>query len=361
MRGELLLWLLTKKVLGSGKKIICDGKTLTCDQRNWFRNGALQLQNYWAIGSTPNYYFRRKHPLSACYFLSCKYHSIRVLHTLEHIISDCLLMWNVCFCSCMMIEKWALTADYYSYVLLLLLISIPSGAWWKWTTTAPGSTTAVATWITPTSPASCSWLHWVAHTLPLSSLWLCTHSCMRGWAVTCAGPTMLLMSCYHSSRPNPHQANKAVSSFFTADIIRLEYCKDWHECCASISAPHALQCACLRCYTLCLRFGTWHHYCRWYAFRYTGEFFLSFANLTSFWLKKKKRERHLSDYFTHYPTKPHYILQAMFSLQDKSSVENIWWRSDQRAYCGVCRHIRNKTVLEFCKCMDPYSYLFICK
>lgn len=187
MRGELLLWLLTKKVLGSGKKILCDGKTLTCDQRNWFRNGALQLQNYWAIGSTPNYYFRRKHPLSACYFLSCKYHSIRVLHTLEHIISDCLLMWNVCFCSCMMIEKWALTADYYSYVLLLLLISIPSGAWWKWTTTAPGSTTAVATWITPTSPASCSWLHWVAHTLPLSSLWLCTHSCMRGWAVTCAG------------------------------------------------------------------------------------------------------------------------------------------------------------------------------
>lgn len=292
MRGELLLWLLTKKVLGSGKKILCDGKTLTCDQRNWFRNGALQLQNYWAIGSTPNYYFRRKHPLSACYFLSCKYHSIRVLHTLEHIISDCLLMWNVCFCSCMMIEKWALTADYYSYVLLLLLISIPSGVWWKWTTTAPGSTTAVATWITPTSPASCSWLHWVAHTLPLSSLWLCTHSCMRGWAVTCAGPTMLLMSCYHSSRPNPHQANKAVSSFFTADIIRLEYCKDWHECCASISAPHALQCACLRCYTLCLRFGTWHHYCRWYAFRYTGEFFLSFANLTSFWLKKKKRERH---------------------------------------------------------------------
>lgn len=73
MRGELLLWLLTKKVLGSGKKILCDGKTLTCDQRNWFRNGALQLQNYWAIGSTPNYYFRRKHPLSACYFLSCKY------------------------------------------------------------------------------------------------------------------------------------------------------------------------------------------------------------------------------------------------------------------------------------------------
>lgn len=116
---------------------------------------------------------------------------------------------------------------------------------------------------------------------------------MRGWAVTLARPTKLLMSCYHSSRPNPHQANKAVSSFLTADIIRLEYCKDWHECCASISAPHALQCACLRCYTLCLRFGTWHHYCRWYAFRYTGEFFLSFANLTSFWLKKK---RHLSDY-----------------------------------------------------------------
>lgn len=62
--------------------------------------------------------------------------------------------------------------------------------------------------------------------------------------------------------------------FLTADIIWLEHCKDQHECRSSISAPHTLQCPCLCCYTLCLRFGTGHHYCCWHAFLHTGTFLL---------------------------------------------------------------------------------------
>lgn len=59
----------------------------------------------------------------------------------------------------------------------------------------------------------------------------------------------------------------------TADIIWLEYCKDRHECCPSVPAPHALQCACFCCHTLCLRFGTGHNNCCWYAFLHTGRCF----------------------------------------------------------------------------------------
>lgn len=63
----------------------------------------------------------------------------------------------------------------------------------------------------------------------------------------------------------------------TADIIWLEHCKDWYECCASVSASNALQCICLCCHTLCLRFGTGHHYCSWHALLYTGTFCLRFS------------------------------------------------------------------------------------
>lgn len=62
------------------------------------------------------------------------------------------------------------------------------------------------------------------------------------------------------------------SSFLFADIIWLEYCKDRHERCSPVSAPHALQCARLCCHTLCLRFGIGHYYCSWYAFFHTGKF-----------------------------------------------------------------------------------------
>lgn len=64
--------------------------------------------------------------------------------------------------------------------LLSSSVSPAPGAWWRWTTTAPGSTTAVGTWTMPTSPVSCCWLHWAAHMLPSSSLWPCIHNCMRG-------------------------------------------------------------------------------------------------------------------------------------------------------------------------------------
>lgn len=70
---------------------------------------------------------------------------------------------------------------------------------------------------------------------------------------------------------------KLFSFSLTADIIWLEHRQDWHECCASISAAHAVQYACLCCHTLCLRFGTGHHYCRWHAFLHTGTFFLRFS------------------------------------------------------------------------------------
>lgn len=68
-------------------------------------------------------------------------------------------------------------------------------------------------------------------------------------------------------------SSKQISSFacfLTADIIWLEHCKDQHECHSSVSAPHALQCACLCCHTLCLRFGTRHHFCCCHAFLHTG-------------------------------------------------------------------------------------------
>lgn len=149
--------------------------------------------------------------------------------------------------------------------------SPPPGVWWRWTTTALGSTTVAATWTTPTSPASCCWLHWAAHTLPSSSLWPCTRSCMRGWVLSL--PNVLT---FHTDVIT----NVKLFSFpLAADIIWLEHGEDWHECCASVPAPHALQCSRLCCHTLCLRLGTGHHYCRWHAFHHTGKVFIGVYNL----------------------------------------------------------------------------------
>lgn len=72
---------------------------------------------------------------------------------------------------------------------------------------------------------------------------------------------------------------KLFSLPLAADIIWLEHGEDWHECCASVSAPHALQCSRLCCHTLCLRLGTGHHYCRWHAFHHTGKVFIGVYNL----------------------------------------------------------------------------------
>lgn len=72
---------------------------------------------------------------------------------------------------------------------------------------------------------------------------------------------------------------RSFACFLTADIIWLEHRKDQHECRSSVSAPHTLQRACLCCYTLCLRSGTGHHYCRWHAFLHTGTFFKVFIIL----------------------------------------------------------------------------------
>lgn len=63
---------------------------------------------------------------------------------------------------------------------------------------------------------------------------------------------------------------RSFACFFAADIFWLEHCKDQHECHSSVSAPHTLQCACLCCYTLCLRFGTRHYFCCCHAFLHTG-------------------------------------------------------------------------------------------
>lgn len=71
----------------------------------------------------------------------------------------------------------------------------------------------------------------------------------------------------------------------TADIIRLEHRENWHECCASVPASHALQCTRLCCHTLCLRLSTGHYYCCWHAFLHTGKFFSSeFTVDTISWL-----------------------------------------------------------------------------
>lgn len=114
-----------------------------------------------------------------------------------------------------------------------------------------------------------------------------------------AGSTGLLTRCHHIRYDNVHtalwegQCHLLLIIFhcqpllpraiilcaclccFAADIIWLEYCEDWHECCATVPAPHALQYACLCCHTVCLRLGTGHHYCRWHAFLYTGQFFIT--------------------------------------------------------------------------------------
>lgn len=148
-----------------------------------------------------------------------------------------------------------------------------SDAWWRWTITALGSTTAVDIQTTPTSPVSYCWPHWAAHMLPSSLLWLCTRSSTKGWVRTKVICIIHLLVYCVNKIPFTLVLTQITSFFFfplSADIIWLEHRKDWHECRAPVSAHYALQRTRLCCYTLCLRLGTGHHYCCWHAFLYTG-------------------------------------------------------------------------------------------
>lgn len=148
-----------------------------------------------------------------------------------------------------------------------------SDAWWRWTITALGSTTAVDIQTTPTSPVSYCWPHWAAHMLPSSLLWLCTRSSTKGSVRTIVICIIHLLVYCVNKIPFTLVLTQITSFFFfplSADIIWLEHRKDWHECRAPVSAHYALQRTRLCCYTLCLRLGTGHHYCCWHAFLYTG-------------------------------------------------------------------------------------------
>ena len=199
-------------------------------------------------------------------------------------------------CSLILKKRWALafwwtcrsmfsqTTSGLPRAFLFSSASPPTGVWWRWTTTALGSTTAAATLTTATSPASCCWLLWAARTLPSSLLWPCTRSFMRGWVVFLPHYTVLLKAYHHHSFsqakvkqfifPNWYRNCHTHQDLFfvlTADFIWLEHCEDWHECRASVPAPHALQRSCLCCHTLCLRLGTGYHYCGRHAFLHTGK------------------------------------------------------------------------------------------
>lgn len=113
-----------------------------------------------------------------------------------------------------------------------------SDAWWRWTITALGSTTAVDIQTTPTLPVSYGWPHWAAHMLPSSLLWLCTHSSTKGWVRTTVICIIHLLVCCVNKIPFTLVLTQIASFFFS---LSLQISFGWSTVKIDMSAVHQFQ------------------------------------------------------------------------------------------------------------------------